>query len=101
VKEPRVKEEEMEMLAPEEDERPWWVKERNLQNAARHPDDPEDAPGVHVLARSYAQAQPIADARAAAWLVQDSSNVVDLTKDNVVDGSKATAAPSFISILYF
>jgi hypothetical protein len=38
VKEPRVKEEEMEMPAPEEDERPWWVKELDLQNAAHHPD---------------------------------------------------------------
>jgi hypothetical protein len=83
VKELCVKEEEMEMPAPEEDERPWWVKERDLQNAARHPNDPEDAPGLHVLARSYTQAQPMADARAAAWLVQDSGNVVDLTKDNV------------------
>jgi hypothetical protein len=59
VKELCVKEEEMEMPAPEEDERPWWVKERDLQNAARHPDDPEDAPGLHVLARSYTQAQPM------------------------------------------
>jgi hypothetical protein len=56
-KEPRLKGEEMELLAPEEDERPWWVKEHDLQNAARHPNDPEDAPGFHVLqARSYAKA---------------------------------------------
>jgi hypothetical protein len=39
----------MEMPAPEEDERPWWVKERELQNMARHPDVPEDASGLHIL----------------------------------------------------
>jgi hypothetical protein len=83
-KEPRVKEEEMEMSALEEDERPWWVKERDLQNAACHPDVPEDAPGFHVLqARSYTEAQPMPDARAVAWSAQDSGYVVDLTKDDI------------------
>jgi hypothetical protein len=53
----------MEMPALEEDERPWWVKEHDLQNTACHPDDPEDAPGFHVLqASSYA--------RPSRWLCQ-------------------------------
>jgi hypothetical protein len=73
-----VKDEPEEMPAPEEDERPWWVKERELLNAARHPDDLEDTPGLHVLqARSYSEA------RATAWLVHDSGNVFDLIKDDV------------------
>jgi hypothetical protein len=30
-----------ELSVLEEDERSWWVKEHNLQNAACHPNDPE------------------------------------------------------------
>jgi hypothetical protein len=46
-----------ELLAPEEDERSWWVKGHDLQNTACHPNDPEDTLGFHVLhARSYAKA---------------------------------------------
>jgi hypothetical protein len=37
------------MPAPEEDERPWWVKELAMAATARCPDDPEDEPGLHVL----------------------------------------------------
>jgi hypothetical protein len=60
------------------------VKERDLENVARLPHDPEDVSGPHVLqARSYAKAQPMADARAAAWSAQDSGSIVDLTKDDV------------------
>jgi hypothetical protein len=83
-KEAPVKNEPGEMLASEDDEWPWWVKEHELQNTARHPDDPEDTPGLHVLqARSYPEAQPMAEARAATWSAQDISNIVDLTKDDV------------------
>jgi hypothetical protein len=32
-----VKDEQMEETEPEEDEWPWWVKEHELQNMARHP----------------------------------------------------------------
>jgi hypothetical protein len=64
-KEPRVKDEQMEEPVPEEDERSWWVKERELKNAVRHPDDPVDTPGLH-LARSYSEAQPMPEGRAAA-----------------------------------
>jgi hypothetical protein len=40
--------------ALEEDEKPWWMKELALQNAAHHPSDPIDVPGLHLLqARSY------------------------------------------------
>jgi hypothetical protein len=45
-KEAEVKEE---MPAPEEDERPWWVKELVMAAAARPPDDPADKLGLHVL----------------------------------------------------
>jgi hypothetical protein len=43
----------------------WWVKERELKNAVRHPDDPVDTPGLH-LARSYSEAQPMPEGKAAA-----------------------------------
>jgi hypothetical protein len=37
---------------PEEDERPWWVKELMMADAARHPDNPADEPGLHLLQAS-------------------------------------------------
>jgi hypothetical protein len=47
------------------------VKERELQNAARHPDDPIDTPGLHLLqAMSYSERQPMPEAKAAAWSAQ-------------------------------
>jgi hypothetical protein len=53
---PRVKE----SPAPEEDERSWFVNELALQKTTRHPDDPVDMPGLHLLrARSYSEAQPM------------------------------------------
>jgi hypothetical protein len=49
-----------EMPMPEEDERPWWVKELAMAGAARHPDDPADESGLHVLqARSLNELQPM------------------------------------------
>jgi hypothetical protein len=45
VKESQVKDEPREEPTQEEDERPWWVKELVLQNAARHPDNPADVSG--------------------------------------------------------
>jgi hypothetical protein len=44
-----VKDEQEEMPAPEEDERPWWVKEMALAVAARHPDDLADETDLHLL----------------------------------------------------
>jgi hypothetical protein len=38
-----------EMLAVEDDVRPWWVKELTLVDAVRHPDNRVDEPGLHVL----------------------------------------------------
>jgi hypothetical protein len=46
-KEAPVKDELEKDAALEEDERPWWVKEIVLADAARHPDDPADEPGLH------------------------------------------------------
>jgi hypothetical protein len=81
--EPHMKDEQMEEMAPEEDERPWWVKERELQNAACHPDGPVDTSGLHPLqARSYCEAQAMPEARAATWSAQDSGNIIDLAKDD-------------------
>jgi hypothetical protein len=48
-KEAPVKDELEEESAPEEDERPWWVKEIALADTAHHPDDPADEPGLHLL----------------------------------------------------
>jgi hypothetical protein len=49
--ESRVKDEQMDEAAPEEDERPRWVKERDLLNFASHLDDLEDTPSLHLLWR--------------------------------------------------
>jgi hypothetical protein len=48
-KERPVKKEVKGELAPEEDERPWWVKELMMADAAHHPDDPANKPGLHLL----------------------------------------------------
>jgi hypothetical protein len=49
-----VKKETQKEPAPEEDEKPWWMKELALQNAVRHPNDPTYVSGHHFLqARSY------------------------------------------------
>jgi hypothetical protein len=80
--EPHMKDERIEETAPEEDERPWWVKERELQNAACHPNGPVDTPGLHLLqARSYSEAQTMPEARAATWSAQDSGNIVYKVKE--------------------
>jgi hypothetical protein len=34
---------------PEKDERPWWVKELMMVDAARHPSDPADKPDLDLL----------------------------------------------------
>jgi hypothetical protein len=44
-----VKKEVKDKLAPEEDERPWWVKEMMMADAAHHPNDPANEPGLHLL----------------------------------------------------
>jgi hypothetical protein len=55
-----VKDEPKEMPSADEDDRPWWVKELALANAARHPDYPANEPGLHALqARSFNEAQPL------------------------------------------
>jgi hypothetical protein len=36
-----------EVLASEEDDKPWWMKELALQAAARNPEDPVDEPSLH------------------------------------------------------
>jgi hypothetical protein len=77
-----------EMLAPEEDERPWWVKDLAMLAAARHPDDPEDEPGLHVLqARLLKEPQPMDETLALVWSAEESGVLVDLTKDD--DGAPA------------
>jgi hypothetical protein len=54
--EPRMKDVQMKETAPEKDERPWWVNERELKKAAHHSKDPVDTPGLHLLqARSYSR----------------------------------------------
>jgi hypothetical protein len=79
VKDEPVKEE----PAPEKDERPWCVKEIALANAARHPDDLVDEPGLHLLqARSFSEAQPMDETSALLWSTKESGVLVNLTKDN-------------------
>jgi hypothetical protein len=82
-KEPPVKTEVKDELAAEEDERPWWVKELMMADAARHPDDPADEPGLHLLqARSFNEAQLLNEVIAVMWSTLDSGVIVDLTKDD-------------------
>jgi hypothetical protein len=79
-KEAEVKEE---MLAPEEDERPWWVKELAIATAACHPHDPEDEPGLHVMqARSLKEPQPMDETLALIWSAEESGVLVNLTNDD-------------------
>jgi hypothetical protein len=53
-----VKDEPEEMSTPEENERPWWVKEMMMADTTRHPDDSADEPGLHLLqARSFNEAR--------------------------------------------
>jgi hypothetical protein len=47
--ESRMKDEQMDEAAPEEDERPWWVKERDLQNLACHLDNLVETLSLHLL----------------------------------------------------
>jgi hypothetical protein len=84
VKESPIKKEvKEEMLAPEEDERPWWVKELVMADAAHHPDDPADEPSLHVLqARSLNEPQPMDKTSALVWSAEESGVLVDLTKDD-------------------
>jgi hypothetical protein len=72
VMEPPVKTEVKDEPALEEDERPWWVKELMMADAARHPDDPADEPGLHLLD----------EATTVIWSAEDSGVIVDLTKDD-------------------
>jgi hypothetical protein len=59
------------------------VKELKMANAALHPDDPADEPGLHLLqARSFNEAQPLDEATAVMWSAEDSGVIVDLTKDD-------------------
>jgi hypothetical protein len=82
-KEPPVKTEVKDEPAAEEDKRPWWVKELMMMNAAGHPDDPVNVPGLHLLqARSFNEAQPLYEATAVMWSAQESGVIVDLTKDD-------------------
>jgi hypothetical protein len=84
-KEPQVKEDPQEKPALEEDEKPWWMKELALENAARHPEDPTDVSGLHLLqARLYSEAQPMDEAMAILWSAQESGNLIDLSSDDDV-----------------
>jgi hypothetical protein len=77
-----VKDEPEEMPAPEKDERPWWVKELAMADAAHHPGDPADEPGLHMLqVRSLNEPQPMDKTLALVWSVEESGVLVDLTKD--------------------
>jgi hypothetical protein len=60
------------------------VKELVLQNATRHPDNPADVPGLHLLlqARSFSETQPLDATTAVLWSAEESGNLVDLTKDD-------------------
>jgi hypothetical protein len=50
---------------------------------SRHPDDPADEPGLHLLqAKSFNEAQPLDEEMAIMWSAEDSAVVVDLTKDD-------------------
>jgi hypothetical protein len=54
-----------------------------MADATRHPDDPADESGLHVLqARSYNEAHPLDEATMVLWSAKDSGVIVDLTKDN-------------------
>jgi hypothetical protein len=74
-----VKTEVNDELAPEKDERPWWVKEMMMANTACHPDEP----GLHLLqARFFNEAQPMDEATTLLWSTEESGVLVDLTKDD-------------------
>jgi hypothetical protein len=65
--------------APEEDERPWWVKEMMMADTACHPDES----GLHLLqARSFNKAQPMDEATTLLWSAEESGVLIDLTKDD-------------------
>jgi hypothetical protein len=54
-----------------------------LADAARHPDDPADEPGLHLLqARSFSEAQPMDETSALLWSAEERGILVDLTKDD-------------------
>jgi hypothetical protein len=58
------------------------VKELTLEDATRHPDDPADESGLHVLqARSFKEAQPLDERTTLVWSAEESGVLVDLTKD--------------------
>jgi hypothetical protein len=72
-----------EMPVPEEDKSPSWVKELTMAAAARHPNDPEDEPGLHVLqARSLEEPQPMDETSALVWSAKETDVLVDLTNDD-------------------
>jgi hypothetical protein len=51
--------------------------------AMRHPDDPVDKLGLHLLqARSFNEAQPMDKATALMWSVEESGVLADVTKDD-------------------
>jgi hypothetical protein len=53
-----------------------------MADTARHPDDPNDKPGLHLLqARSFNEAQPLDETTAVMWSAGDSNIIVNLTKD--------------------
>jgi hypothetical protein len=54
-----------------------------LAETARHPDDPADDPGLHLLhARSFNEAQPRDEMTTLLWSAEESGIIVDLTKDD-------------------
>jgi hypothetical protein len=70
-------EEEWEQIPPEllEETRAWWVADREmLAKLSRHPDDPEDAPGLQL-----AVAHSLARAGGAAGGAPDGQPVFDIT----------------------
>jgi hypothetical protein len=54
-----------------------------MADAARHPDDLADEPGLHLLhARSFNEARLLDEVTTVMWSAEDSGVIVDLTKDD-------------------
>jgi hypothetical protein len=82
-KEPEVKDE------PKEDQHRRRKRGRGgsrswrYRNAACHPDDHANVPGLHLLqARLFSEIQPMEETTAVLWSAEQSGNLIDLTKDD-------------------
>jgi hypothetical protein len=80
-----LKDEPEETPALEEDERPWWVKELAMADAACHPDNPAYEPGLHMLqTSSLNDPKSMDETSALVWSAEQSDALIDLTKDDNV-----------------